>query len=230
MNIPSLHSWDLTPTQAVALQRELASRIVTNVELTECNLIAGADCSYNRFSTTMFAGVVVLRADDLTVVERKGAVGEATFPYVPGLLSFRETPILLQAFAQLENRPDVVMYDGQGYAHPRRFGIACHLGLWLGLPCFGCAKSRLVGRFEDPAAAAGSSSPLLDGEEEIGRVVRSKNKVKPLYISAGHLIDTPSAVRWTLATTRKYRLPEPTRMAHLYVNELRHAAAESPPC
>jgi deoxyribonuclease V len=116
MKIAPLHRWDVTPKEAVALQKELARRMVTNVPVRSCNLIAGADCSYNRFSTTRYAGVVVLRCDDLSVVERKGVVAEAKFPYVPGLLSFRETPIVLQAFAKLENTPDVVMCDGQGYA------------------------------------------------------------------------------------------------------------------
>jgi deoxyribonuclease V len=221
MNIPTLHRWGLSPTNAVSLQRQLAARVVTNVPVTTCNLIAGADCSYNRFSTTMYAGVVVLRAADLSVVERKGAVGEATFPYIPGLLSFRETPFVLQAFAKLEHTPDLVICDGQGYAHPRRFGYVCHVGLWLNLPSIGCAKTRLWGEFMEPAREAGSSTPLMDRGEIIGRVLRSKTGVKPLFVSPGHLIDTDSAVRWVLATTRKHRLPEPMRLAHLYVNELR---------
>jgi deoxyribonuclease V len=221
MNFPTLHRWDLSPKEAVALQRQLAGRVVTNVPVRSCNLIAGGDCSYNRFSTTMYAGVVVLRADDLSVVERKGAVAEATFPYVPGLLSFREAPILLDAFARLEHTPDVILYDGQGRAHPRRLGIACHLGVWLNVPCVGCAKSRLVGQLTGPGRKAGSSAPLIDHGEVVGRVVRTKTGVKPLFVSPGHLIDIDSAVHWVLATTRKYRLPEPTRLAHLYVNELR---------
>ncbi len=221
MKFPKLHSWDVTPKEAVALQRELAGRVRTDVAVTACTLVAGADCSYNRFSSTLYAGVVVLRADDLTVVERKGVVGEMTFPYVPGLLTFREAPILLQAFAKLEHTPDVVLYDGQGYAHPRRLGIASHLGLWVGVPFVGCAKTRLVGKFDEPGREAGSATPLIDRDEVIGKVVRTKTGVKPLFISPGHLIDIDSAVRWVLATTRKYRLPEPTRLAHLFVNELR---------
>jgi deoxyribonuclease V len=221
MKLPKPHSWDLTPTEAVALQRELADRVVTDTPVTSCKLIAGADCSYNRFSPTMYAGVVVLRADDLSVVERKGAVAQTTFPYVPGLLSFREIPVLLKAFAKLEQTPDVVVYDGQGFAHPRRIGIASHLGLSLGVPVIGCAKTRLVGSYEEPGAEAGSSSPLVHHEELIGRVVRTKAGVKPVFVSVGHLIDIDSAVRWALAATRRHRLPEPTRLAHLYVNQLR---------
>jgi deoxyribonuclease V len=225
MRIPTLHSWDLAPTEAVALQRELAGGVVTFVPRPACNLIAGADCSYNRFSTTMYAGVVVLHADDLSVVERKGAVGEAKMPYVPGLLSFREIPVLLQAFAKLEHTPDVVLYDGQGIAHPRRIGIASHLGLCLNLPCVGCAKTRYCGQFNEPDRQAGSTAPLVDRDETVGRVVRSKTGVKPLFVSPGHLIDLDSSVHWVLATTRKYRLPEPIRLAHLFVNELRRGEA-----
>jgi deoxyribonuclease V len=221
MKLPKLHSWNLTPTEAVALQRELADRVVTNTPVNSCQLIAGADCSYNRFSPTMYAGVVVLRADDLTIVERKGAVDQTTFPYVPGLLSFREIPVLLQAFAKLQNTPDVVVYDGHGFSHPRRIGIASHLGLCLAVPVIGCAKTRLVGTFEEPGREAGSSSPLVHRDEVIGRVVRTKRGVKPVFVSVGHLIDLDSAARWVLATIRQHRLPETTRMAHLYVNQLR---------
>jgi deoxyribonuclease V len=221
MKFRALHSWDLSPTEAVALQRQLADQVVTDVPVSACNLIAGADCSYNRFSTTMYAGVVVLRADDLSVVERKGAVGDTTCPYVPGLLSFREIPILLQAFSKLEHVPDIVVADGQGLAHPRRIGFVSHLGLWLKVPTVGCAKTRLIGEYEEPGREAGSSTPLIDRGQVIGRVVRSKTGVKPLFVSPGHLLDTDSAVHWVLATTRKHRLPEPTRLAHLFVNELR---------
>src|SRR5438552_7048639 len=145
MEIQTLHSWDLTPTEAVALQRQLADRVDARLPLTHCVLIAGADVSYDRFSNRFYAGVVVLRMDDLTVVEKRGVVCEVTFPYIPGLLSFRETPVVLKAFAQIESRPDAVILDGHGYSHPRRFGFACHLGLWLDLPSVGCAKTRLIG-------------------------------------------------------------------------------------
>src|SRR5262249_52686155 len=145
-----LHSWNLTPREAIALQKQLAGYVDKSRPLTRWQLIAGADVSYNRFSTTLYAAVVVLRGDDLSIIESKEAVGEAKFPYVPGLLTFREAPILLDIFAQLSNRPDVVMVDGQGIAHPRRFGIASHLGLLLGVPTIGCAKSRLIGDFEEP--------------------------------------------------------------------------------
>src|SRR5262249_2895097 len=148
MNIQSLHPWDLTPTEAVALQRELAGRVDTRTPLTDYHLVAGADVSYSKGSDRFYAGVVVLRRDDWSIVECKGAIRTMRFPYVPGLLSFREAPILLDAFAQLETEPDVVLFDGQGLAHPRHFGIACHVGLWLDRPSLGCAKSWLFGKYK----------------------------------------------------------------------------------
>src|SRR5947209_7570346 len=155
MRIHPLHAWDMKPDEARALQRQLAGRVDTDTPLDHCELIAGADISYNRFSSTLYAGVVVLRMEDMTVVEKQGVVAEATFPYVPGLLSFREAPAVLEAFAKVESEPDVVMLDGQGIAHPRRLGLACHIGLWLDRPCFGCAKSRLTGTYKDLDRPAG---------------------------------------------------------------------------
>lgn len=221
MKIPHLHSWDLTPTEAVALQRELADRLAIKRPLKKCELIAGADCSYNRFSPKFYAAVVVLRMSDWSIVETQGIVGTSAFPYVPGLLSFREIPIVLEAFARLKTRPDAVMCDGQGYAHPRRIGLASHLGLWLQIPTFGCAKTRLVGEHGEPGPAAGATTPLRDKGEIIGQVVRTKDRTKPLYVSVGNRIDLASAVRWTLQSCRGYRIPEPTRQAHLHVNQMR---------
>jgi deoxyribonuclease V len=227
MKIHPLHRWDLNEKEAVALQRELAARVETQTPVDRCDLIAGADISYNRFSTTCHAGVIVLRTADWSVVERQGVVGEMTFPYVPGLLSFREAPFLLKAFARLESEPDIVMIDGQGIAHPRRLGIASHIGLWLDRPCVGCAKSILRGKFENLGREAGSTAPLIDRGEVVGRAVRTKNGVQPVYVSVGHKIDLDSAVRWTLDAARGYRIPEPTRQAHLYVNSLRTAARDA---
>jgi deoxyribonuclease V len=224
MRIRSLHSWDLEPKAAVALQRKLAARVETGPPLSDVELVAGADISYNRFSPTIYAGVVVLRLSNGQVIERSGVVAEATYPYVPGLLTFREAPAVLRAFARLKSKVDAVLFDGQGYAHPRRVGLASHLGLWLNVPCVGCAKSRLIGEFKPPKREAGSSSDLIDKEEVIGRVVRTKTGINPLFVSVGHKIDLESAVRLTLAACGGYRLPEPTRQAHLFVNELRAAA------
>jgi deoxyribonuclease V len=225
VQIHQLHSWDLTLAEAVALQRELAGRVITNTPLTECRLIAGADVSYNRFSTTFFAGVVVFRLEDGAVIERRAARAEITFPYVPGLLSFREAPVLLRALARVESQPDLVLCDGQGIAHPRRLGLASHVGLWLDVPCAGCAKSLLTGRFTELGPQPGDRSPLMDRGEVVGSAVRTKARVQPVFVSPGHRIDLDSSVRWVLAACRRHRLPEPTRLAHLYVNEVRTEAA-----
>ena len=167
---------------------------------------------------------MVVRAGTFELVERVGLTAEAKFPYVPGLLSFREAPALLEAFGRLKARPDVVLCDGQGLAHPRRLGIACHLGLWLDLPTVGCAKSRLCGTFDEPGPVRGDRSPLVDRGETIGAVLRTRDRVAPLFVSPGHRCDLESAVGLVLATTRKLRLPIPSRMVHDFVNEVRRAA------
>jgi len=220
MRVQTLHGWDLTPKEAVALQRELAGRIETR-PLTGYALVAGADVSYNRFSPVIYAAVVVLRTSDWSVVEAQTAIGETRFPYVPGLLSFRETPILLEAFARLKTTPDVIMCDGHGYAHPRRFGYACHVGLWLGIPTLGCAKSVLVGQYREPGQKRCCVAPLRDRDEVIGMAVRTRDATQPVYASVGNFIDLPSAVRVILESARGYRIPEPTRQAHVHVNLLR---------
>jgi deoxyribonuclease V len=221
MHIESLHDWNLTPKEAVALQRELAGRIDTQSRVDKCDLIAGADVSYSRFSKVLYAGVVVLRMADLTVIERRGVEFKTRFPYVPGLLSFRETPALLKAFALVESEPDVVVCDGHGFAHPRRFGLACHVGLWLNRPCLGCAKSRLTGTFKRLGIKALSRTPLIDKDEIIGTVFRTKPAVKPVFVSIGHRIDLKSAEQIIVAARAGYRIPEPTRQADQYVNALR---------
>jgi len=220
-----LHRWDLTPKEAVALQRELAARLDTFTPLAQCELIAGADVSYSRFSNTLYAGLVVLHAPELTIVERQGVVFETRFPYVPGLLSFREIPALLQAYEKLKTKPDVVMLDGQGYAHPRRIGFASHFGLWIDRPTIGCAKSLLIGTHKKLGDAVADRAPLVDKDEVIGMAVRTRKRAKPVFVSVGHRIDLASAVRVVLQTGKGYRLPEPTRQAHILVNELRQRAA-----
>jgi deoxyribonuclease V len=221
MNFPPLHDWPTTVTEATALQRELAGRIDTCSPLGDFDLVAGADISYNRHDPLLHASVVVWRVSTGEVIDAADVRATATFPYVPGYLSFRELPAVLPAFEALRTKPDVVMCDGQGTAHPRRFGLACHLGLWLNMPCLGCAKSRLSGTHVEPPPDAGSRVPLTDRGEVIGAVVRGKARVKPLWVSPGHRIDLDSAVRVVLACVRGYRVPEPTRQAHLRVNRLR---------
>lgn len=225
MRIQPLHSWDLTPTEAVALQRELAQQVETRTPLTRCELIAGADVSYARFSDVFYAGVVVLHTEDLAIVEMAGVVTKGNFPYVPGLLSFREAPALLEAFAKVQAEPEVVLLDGQGWAHPRRLGLACHVGLWLDRPTVGCAKSLLTGQYKQLGEQAGAVAPLSDRQEVVGMAVRTKRGTKPLFVSVGHRIDLASAVEVVLRSCRGYRVPEPTRQAHLLVNRLRTGAA-----
>jgi deoxyribonuclease V len=229
MRFATRHSWDLTTAEARAVQLELAGKVDVTTPLAPWTLVAAADGSYSKRSTWLCAAVVVMRAGTFEVVERIGVVDEARFPYVPGLLSFREAPGLLKAFERLKTRPDVVLCDGQGYAHPRRFGLACHLGLWLGLPTIGCAKSRLCGTYDEPGPRVGDRSPLLDQEEVIGAVVRTRARVRPLFVSPGHRCDLESAVSVVLATAPRYRLPVPARAAHDYVNEVRRAVAEGKP-
>lgn len=222
-----LHAWNVAPAEAVVLQQQLRELLrLRPLEATPLT-IAGCDISFNKYEDTVYAGIVVLRLDTLEVVEQAGVISTASYPYVPGLLTFREGPALLEAWQKLKTEPDVVMFDGHGIAHPRRMGIAAHMGLWLNRPSFGCGKSVLAGRFADPAPERGNWSPLLHRGEVVGAALRTKNKVNPVFISPGHLIDLPTAVDLTLRCDGGYRLPEPTRRAHLFVNALRRG--EVPP-
>lgn len=222
MEFKTLHTWDLTPGQAIALQKQLAERVLLGSALpASLNTVAGVDVSYQIHGKVFHAAVVVHDYGSLEHVETVTASGECSFPYVPGLLSFRELPILLQAFTRLETVPDVILADAQGVAHPRRMGLACHLGLWLELPTIGCAKSRLCGEHEEPGSTKGCWMPLVDDGEEIGRVVRTRAGVKPLYVSPGHKVGFDAALDIVLHCSRGYRLPEPTRQAHLLSNRVR---------
>ncbi len=218
------HPWDLTPAEARAVQAELAGSVDATSPLPACRTLAAADVSFDRGGTVLFAAVVVVEAGSFRLIERAGLAAPARFPYVPGLLSFREAPALLEAFDRIKTRPDVVLCDGQGIAHPRRLGIASHLGLRLDLPTIGCAKSRLCGKYDEPGADRGDRSPLVDKGEVVGAVLRTRAKVAPLFVSPGHRCDLESAVGLVLDTTRKLRLPIPARMAHEYVNEIRREA------
>jgi deoxyribonuclease V len=221
MKIHHLHSWDLSIPDAIALQNAMASQVDTRTPLVDCQLVAGADISYNLRSPVFYAAVVVLRTADWSIVEKQEVVRESPFPYVPGLLSFREGPALLEAFARIESQVDAVMIDGHGIAHPRRIGIASHMGLLLDLPTIGCAKSLLVGKYKEPRGRRGSLAALKDKDDVIGGIVRTRDHVKPVFVSVGHKIDQASAVRLVLRSARGYRIPEPTRQAHLHVNALR---------
>ena len=214
MQVHCHHEWDVSTARAREIQETLKSRICSSGEVSCVEYVAGIDVSINRFSKTGTAAVVVLKYPEMDIFEVKTFRGQIGFPYVPGLLTFREAPLVLNACRQLTVTPDLVLVDGQGYAHPRRIGLASHLGLCLELPVVGCAKSRLIGEYEEPGENAGCTSVLKDKDEVIGEVVRTKDNVKPLFISVGHKISLVAAVRWTLACCRGYRLPEPTRLAH----------------
>ena len=224
MRVRQLHSWDISATEAVALQRELAGQLHIEQAQPDSTVesIAGVDLSPPDAETGLVRGAVVVVAwPSLDVIEVSTAEGVAEFPYVPGLLSFREAPILLEALSGLRGTPDLILVDGQGTAHPRRFGIACHLGLAVDVPIVGCAKSRLVGAHEEPGEDKGAWSLLMHRGEVIGAVVRTRTGVRPIYVSPGNNIDLESSVRWSLACSPRYRIPVPTRLAH------RAAAGES---
>ncbi len=220
-----LHNWNLSATEAVALQQQLRHQIRIEPLTSQPKTIAGCDISFNKFEETVYAGIVVLRLDTLETIDQSGVVSKATFPYIPGLLSFREIPALLDAWQQLQTVPDVVMFDGHGTAHPRRIGIASHGGLFLNRPTFGCGKSVLVGKFDEPAPERGSWSPMRHYGDIIGAALRTKNKVNPVYVSPGHLINLDTAIELTLRCDGGYRIPEPTRRAHNLVNALRRGEA-----
>ncbi|HEX8495192.1 MAG TPA: deoxyribonuclease V [Pyrinomonadaceae bacterium] len=222
-----LHEWTMTPREAVELQKSLRERVRLVPLERKIETIAGADISFNKFSEVVYAGIVVLRLPSLEVVEEVGVVSETRFPYVPGLLSFRESPSVLEAWAKLKTEPDAVMFDGQGLAHPRRVGIACHVGLLIKRPALGCAKSVLVGKFEEPGAERGEWSEMIDKGEVVGAALRTKTRTQPIYVSPGHLIDLAGAIQLTLESDGGYRQPEPTRRAHHLVNALRRGEREA---
>jgi deoxyribonuclease V len=210
-----IHRWNIGIAEARALQQRLSRQVVAQGEVAAPRLIAGVDVAAGGRGRPAKAAVVVLDYPGLQPVEVVVEPGELELPYIPGLLSFRECPLLLQAFARLSCTPDMIMVDGQGMAHPRRMGLACHLGLFLEVPTIGCAKSRLCGQHQTPDEEAGSYTELYDDEEVIGAVVRTRTGVKPVYVSSGHRISLPNAIHWVLQCGKGYHLPEPTRLAHL---------------
>ena len=224
MAVQSPHRWDVSPEEAVAIQNRLRSQLDLQSEHREIRTVAGIDVSYDKGSDVLFAAIVVLQLPNLQEVDTVGTSAVVPFPYVPGLLSFRECPAVLRAWEKLRVIPDCIMCDGQGIAHPRRFGIASHLGVWLDIPAIGCAKSLLVGTYEEPGVKRGSFLPLVHRKEQVGVILRTKDNTGPVFVSQGHKINLRQAIEIVLACGTKYRIPEPTRRAHLVVNALRRRA------
>lgn len=216
-----MHPWDLSPKDAIELQKKLQKRVVLTPLPHPPTLIGGADVSMNRFAKEGFAGFVVLSYPALSLVGHSVVKDAIPFPYIPGLLSFREIPMLLNAWEELSPKPDVLLVDGIGIAHPRRLGIASHLGLTLNIPTIGVAKSVLVGSYEDPGETPGSHTPLIHKGEVVGVALRTKRKVKPVFVSPGHMISLEDSIALVSSSVLAHRLPEPTRLAHNTVNHYR---------
>ena len=215
MKVERLHSWQVSTAQALEIQQGLAGQVSRSNEVSTPNFIAGVDISAEKAQGMARGAVVVLSYPELRPVETQVVEAELNFPYIPGFLSFRESPIILAACEKVTVTPDLILVDGQGIAHPRRMGLASHLGLLLNTPTIGCAKSLLCGRHEMPDEEPGSFAEIIDWGETIGAALRTKTGTKPIYVSIGHKIDLQTAIHWVLECCRGYRLPEPTRLAHL---------------
>jgi deoxyribonuclease V len=220
------HRWDLREEEASTLQRELASLVITEDQLpAEIRTVAGVDVAYMEHGTSAFSAVAVLDVASGRVNQVVSAEANFRFPYVPGLLSFRELPVLAAAFDKLSERPDLVICDGQGIAHPRRFGLACHIGVAYDVPAIGCAKTWLTGEAGGELGfSRGSSVPLVRNGETVGAVLRTQDGVKPVYVSPGHRVSLGTSCNWTLALCRQYRLPEPIRAADQTVGRMKRQA------
>lgn len=218
---------NISPSEAVALQKTLREQIKLTALPGPINTIAGADISFNKYSTTIYAGIIVFSFPSLQVIEKASVVATTEFPYISGLLAFREVPALIEAWEQLQTKPDVLILDGHGIAHPRRMGIATHFGVVMQTPTLGCAKSLLAGHYDEPLNTPPAQSDLVHHDEIIGKVLRTKRNCKPVFISPGNLITMDECLSIILQCMRKYRIPEPTRLAHNYVNEVRIAAGKA---
>jgi deoxyribonuclease V len=212
------HSWNVAPREAIEIQKRLRIQVTLQDELGNVDYVAGVDVGFEDDGKVTRAAIAVLGFPELNLFETSIARCKTTFPYVPGLLSFRELPAVLKAMEQLKQTPDIWLCDGQGYAHPRRFGIACHLGVLTGIPSIGVGKSRLLGTHQPVANQRGAWQPLLDNDEIIGAVLRTRVNVKPVYISVGHRICLESAIDYVMRCTNRYKLPETTRQAHKYAS------------
>lgn len=223
MKYLNLHSWKVSPQEAIKIQKDLKSNVSLKRSFSKIDKIAGANVSY--YQNRMIAGVIIFEFPNLKIIERQSFVSSINFPYIPGLLTFREGPSLLEAFKKIKITPDVILFDGQGIAHPRRMGIATHLGLFLDRPTIGCAKSRLSGKHTSVGEEKGDYALLKEGEEILGAVLRTRRKVKPIFVSPGHKIDLSNSIEIILKCIVKYRLPVPVREVHIFVNQIRNNLA-----
>ncbi|MBE9536479.1 MAG: deoxyribonuclease V [Proteobacteria bacterium] len=221
MKVKELHRWDIAPKEAVALQQRLRERLVFRELQKTPKLIAGVDVSYEKHGDLFHAAIVILSFPGLEVIEESCASGRVDFPYIPGLLSFREGPVVIEAFKELKTVPDLAIFDGQGIAHPRGIGIASHIGLFLDIPTIGCAKTRLVGEYNEPGIDKGEFATLVYHGLEVGTVLRTRKGVKPVFVSSGHLVTIEESRELVLGCSTKYRLPEATRRAHILSNKIR---------
>ncbi|MGR3301006.1 MAG: deoxyribonuclease V [Candidatus Scalindua sp.] len=219
MKYLKLHAWNVGYKEAVEIQERLKKSIILKGLAKNCKLIAGADVSYTKGSEIFYASVVVFNLQTMERVEEVTASGKVDFPYIPGLLSFRESPILLKAFAKIKSEPDVIILDAQGIAHPRGIGLASHIGLLLDKSSIGCAKTRLIGEYNEVGGEAGCHSPLTVKGKVVGAVLRTRKNVKPVFVSPGHKIDLNTSIDLVLKSCRGYRLPEPIRQAHNLVKK-----------
>ncbi len=215
MKVHHLHDWQITPAEARRIQTNLARQVSQLNEIKKVRLIAGVDISVPKNLALARASIVVMSYPEFEIVEIQTAEDKLSFPYIPGLLSFREAPLILAACQKLSTNPDFILVDGQGISHPRHFGLASHLGLLLDTPTIGCAKSRLCGIYKPPRDEVGFYSELTDNGNVIGAVLRTKSGIKPIYVSVGHKADLPTAIYWTMECCCGYRLPEPSRFAHI---------------
>ncbi|MDR0268830.1 deoxyribonuclease V [Paenibacillus sp.] len=207
------HPWNISEQEAIQLQQELARQVIHEDCKTPVHYVAGVDVAYSKYSGNLVAAVVILKSDSLELIESVTVEDTEQFPYVPGLFSFRELPPVIKAFEKLQITPQLVVCDGQGFAHPRRFGLASHLGVLLDIPTIGCGKTRLLGDFTEPDLKRGAYASLIDQGEVIGSVLRTQEGIKPIFVSVGHRISLATAREWVLKLSPHYRLPETTRQA-----------------
>ena len=219
-----LHSWDVSAKEAILIQEVLKDKIILKKDFSELKTIGGGDVAYSKNGNRLFGAIAVLSFPDMEVLDTATADGKIAFPYIPGLLSFREGPILIKTFQRLKIKPDVMLFDGQGIAHPRRMGLASHMGLWLDLPSIGCAKTPLLKEFINPGPSKGSFEWIRQEGRKVGAVLRTKEKLKALFVSPGHRVDLLMSIRLALESCRGFRIPEPLRQAHQTSRSMLHSA------